>query len=139
MMFLVELNDCTSDAINLFQVEAESREEAADLALIARPNCTVVQTRCVHGGKRVGAGRPNQWGDRVKTKPCRLPVNLAENIHEVIGEMEVVRGILQIWEEKVFESMARSGGGKPAERYKHVAELTSQLRYAMSLIDELLD
>lgn len=136
--YLVELKHSVTGDMTLAQVETNHVDAAKEMALKLHPDCTAVKVKGMHGGKREGAGRVSQWGDGVETDRRRLPVRYSRQAEEVIGELEMVNAILQSWEGKVQESKSRSKDGQPAERYKYVAQLVSDLKKAMIVTGDSL-
>jgi hypothetical protein len=69
----------------------------------------------------------------VKTQVYRLPPTLGDNAEEIVGELEMIRHILESWESRVDESRGKSASGQPGERYKYVAQLLADLKQAMQV------
>lgn len=134
--YLVELKHPTSGDMLLVQLEGETSREVYECAVEANPGWEVVKIKSPHGGKRSGAGRVSKWNE--KTKVYRLPPSVGDKVEEIVGELDMVNGILESWESKVNESKSKSASGVPSERYKHVAQLVNDLRTAMKVTGEKL-
>lgn len=131
--YLIEIKDPSNGDAGLLQLDANSVDEATREAKATYPSHEIIRVRGGHGGKRIGSGRVGKWGDKVKTQVYRLPPTLGDNAEEIVGELEMVRHILDSWESRVDESRGKSAGGQPGERYKHVAQLLADLKQAMQV------
>lgn len=129
--YLIEIKEPTTGDTELLQLQAESLDQAAREAKTSYPAWDILKVKHSHGGKRSGAGRASKWG--TKTQIYRLPPSLGDNADEIMGELEIVRHILDSWESRVNESRGKSSGGQPSERYKYVAQLLADLRQAMQV------
>jgi len=136
--YLIQLSNLATEEMTLFQLDANSLDEARDKAKESYPECEIVSIKHTHGGKRNGAGRVSKWGEGVKTQVYRLPPSIGEKVEDVIGELEMVNHILDSWQSKVDESKSKSANRQPSERYKYVAQLVADLKQAMSVSSQKL-
>jgi hypothetical protein len=136
--YLVELKHQNTEDMYLLQLDADSPEQAHDRAKELNPECVVVKVKTTHGGKREGSGRKSPWGEDVVTERRRLPSKYSQKAEEIISELDMVNSILECWESKVTESIAKTGKGVPGERYKYVQQLLDDLRKAMNVTSEKL-
>ncbi|MBP5977993.1 hypothetical protein HW132_36185 [Brasilonema sp. CT11] len=130
--YLIEVRDIETEDTALLQIAADSPEEALEFV---DPCWEVLKVRKPWGGKRDGAGRVSKWGDRVETHRYRLPKPLGDNAEEIVGSIDALKTVLEVWENKVNDSKARSGG-KAAERYKYVEQMTEELRKCLEDLPE---
>lgn len=133
--YLIEVKDIHSDETALLQIAAHTPDSA--VAEVDMSLWEVLRVRKPWGGRREGAGRVSRWGDGVKTERYRLPIPLGSNAEEIVGSLEALKTVLEIWETKVTESKNRSGG-KPAERYKYVEQMCGELKEAIKDLPESL-
>jgi transposase-like protein len=136
--YLIQLNDNATEEMTLFQLDADTLDDAREKAKESYPNSEIVSVKHTHGGKRNGAGRVSKWGEGVKTQVYRLPSSIGEKVEDVITELEMVNHILDSWQSKVDESKGKSANGQPSERYKYVAQLVADLKQAMSVSSKKL-
>ncbi|PHJ61026.1 hypothetical protein VF14_23245 [Nostoc linckia z18] len=129
--YLIELVEPTTGERELLQLDADSLDDATKEAKVRYPTWDILKVKHSHGGKRSGAGRTAKWG--VKTQVYRLPPSLGENAEEIVGELEMVRHILETWESRVDESRGKSASNQPSERYKYLAQLLADLKQAMQV------
>jgi 50S ribosomal subunit-associated GTPase HflX len=127
--FLIHVRDIETDDTALLQIKAETKEDA--LKQIDISEYEIIKVLPKRGGKREGAGRVSRWGDGVKTDRYRLPVQLGENIYDVVNSIEDLRGICQFWRDKLVDSQSKSQG-KTSERYKHVEKMLEDIEACLS-------
>ncbi|MBW4597483.1 MAG: hypothetical protein KME46_32450 [Brasilonema angustatum HA4187-MV1] len=130
--YLIEVSNIETEDTALLQITADTPEEAvADI----ENGWEVIRVRKPWGGKREGAGRVSKWGENVETHRYRLPKPLGDNAEEVVESLESLKTVLEVWENKVTDSKARSGG-KVGERYKYVEQMLEELKKCLSDLPE---
>lgn len=123
--YLILVRDLHTNGTSVLQIAGESADDA--VAKVDLTEWEVLRLLKPWGGKRDNAGRVSKWGDNVKTERYRLPIPFGSNAQEIVGSLEALKTVLEVWENKVTESKNRSGG-KPAERYKYVEQMARELR-----------
>jgi len=124
-------SDLDSEAIREEQIEATSKAEALDkLEAICTGSqwqgYSLTNIRPKRGGARPGAGRPKGkaragiYGEGVATKPIRVPLDIADNIPEMIQNMEQLKELLTDWENEASSSTS--------PRYDRARKLLSEIR-----------
>jgi hypothetical protein len=133
--YLIEVRDIKTDDTALLQIAADSPDDA--VAEVDLSQWEVLRVRKPWGGKRDGAGRVSKWGDGIKTERYRLPIPFGSNAQEIVGSLEALKTVMEVWESKVEDSKARSGG-KPSERYRYVEQIIRELRQCLKDLPESL-
>jgi hypothetical protein len=81
------------------------------------------------GGQRPGAGRPKgikragTYGEGVATKPVRVPIDIADNLPEMLQNLNQLKDLLNDWEQE-----ANSGKAITSPRYDRARKLISEIR-----------
>ncbi len=87
---------------------------------------------CVKMSKRVGrpSGIPREsgWGSGIKTKPVRVPVELAGKLRAELDALEAVRMLVADWEVIITDAESASSYGEPSPRYEKALVLLAELR-----------
>jgi hypothetical protein len=125
--YLIEVKQTQSDDTALLQITADTVESAVKAV---EPSWEVLRVRKPWGGRRDGAGRVSVWGKGVETHRYRLPVPFGSNAEEIVGSLEALKTVLEVWEAKVQDSKNRTNG-KPSERYKYVEQMANELRQCL--------
>lgn len=80
------------------------------------------------GGRPTGIPREGRYGMGVKTKVCRVPVDVADNIADILATFEQIKLTVDAWESKIEDVAAESKHGKPSPRYEQALRLLQELR-----------
>ena len=134
-VYLLFLENVSGETL-LLRTFAESSENAIENATAHNPGWIPIKCKLSHGGSRPGAGRISKWGEGVETHRYRLPKTFGDKASEIMDTLEGIHAILETWESKISESASRSASGQPAERYKYVSQLCSELRNELQSLPE---
>lgn len=124
-------SDLDIEAIREKQIEADSKEAALTKleAICTGPQWqgySLTNIRPKRGGARPGAGRPKGkpragiYGEGVATKPVRVPLDIADNLPEMIQNLEQLKELLADWETEANSSTS--------PRYDRARKLLSEIR-----------
>jgi hypothetical protein len=80
------------------------------------------------GGRPTGYAMKGKYGVGRKTKVVRVPVEVADNIVEILASFESIKQLVDDWDERVEIAGERSTTGRPSPRYEKALQLLQELR-----------
>ena len=124
-------NDLDGESIRELEVEAEN-----DTAALEKldsydydeswKHYSLVTIKKKRGGSRPGAGCPKgtaragSYGQGVKTKPVRVPVDIADQLPEMLQNLSHLKDLLTDWE--------REANNSTSPRYDRARKLISEIK-----------
>jgi hypothetical protein len=124
-------NDLDGESIKELEVEAESDTEAQDKLSAyvydeSWKHYSLVTIKKKRGGSRPGAGCPKgtqragTYGQGVKTKPVRVPTDLADQLPEMLQNLTQLKDLLADWEKEANNSTS--------PRYDRARKLIAEIK-----------
>jgi hypothetical protein len=124
-------NDLDGESIKELEVEAESETEAKDKLDSSVygekwKHYSLVTIKKKRGGLRPGAGCPRgtlkvgTYGQGVKTKPVRVPTDLADQLPEMLQNLTQLKDLLADWEKEAASSTS--------PRYDRARKLIAEIK-----------
>ncbi len=124
-------NDIDGESVKELEIGGETKEEALDNLDNHQfdeswNHYSMVNIRAKRGGVRPGSGRPKgikragTYGEGVQTKPVRVPVDIADNLPEMIQNLQQLKELLTDWEAEASASTS--------PRYDRARKLISEIR-----------
>ena len=119
------------ESIKELEVEAESDTEAQEkleayVYSESWKHYSLVTIKKKRGGSRPGAGCPKgtqragTYGQGVKTKPVRVPTDLADQLPEMLQNLTVLKDLLADWEKEANNSTS--------PRYDRARKLIAEIK-----------
>lgn len=124
-------NDLDGESIKELEVEAESDTEAKEkletyVYSESWKHYSLVTIKKKRGGSRPGAGCPKgtqragTYGQGVKTKPVRVPTDLADQLPEMLQNLTQLKDLLADWEKEANNSTS--------PRYDRARKLIAEIK-----------
>ena len=124
-------NDLDGESIKELEIEAESDTEAKEKleAYVydkSWKHYSLVTIKKKRGGSRPGAGCPKgtqragTYGQGVKTKPVRVPTDLADQLPEMLQNLIQLKDLLADWEKEANNSTS--------PRYDRARKLIAEIK-----------
>ena len=124
-------NDLDGESIKELEVEAESDTEAQEkletyVYSESWKHYSLVTIKKKRGGSRPGAGCPKgtqragTYGQGVKTKPVRVPTDLADQLPEMLQNLTQLKDLLADWEKEANNSTS--------PRYDRARKLIAEIK-----------
>jgi hypothetical protein len=124
-------NDLDGESIKELEVEAESETQALeklDSCVYGEKwkHYSLITIKKKRGGSRPGAGCPKgtqragTYGQGVKTKPVRVPTDLADQLPEMLQNLTVLKDLLADWEKEANNSTS--------PRYDRARKLIAEIK-----------
>jgi hypothetical protein len=124
-------NDLDEESIKELEVEAESETQALeklDSSVYGEKwkHYSLVTIKKKRGGLRPGAGCPRgtlragTYGQGVKTKPVRVPTDLADQLPEMLQNFTQLKDLLADWEKEANNSTS--------PRYDRARKLIAEIK-----------
>ena len=124
-------NDLDGESIRELEVEAESDTQALEILDSydydeSWKHYSLVTIKKQRGGSRPGAGCPKgttragNYGQGVKTKPVRVPVDIADQLPEMLQNLSQLKDLLADWEKEANNSTS--------PRYDRARKLISEIK-----------
>ncbi|NET03105.1 MAG: hypothetical protein F6K62_17855 [Sphaerospermopsis sp. SIO1G2] len=79
-------------------------------------------------GRPSGIPREGKYGTGKKTKVVRVPVEVADNIPEILDKFEQIKCFVDSWDYQIEMAAQSSSKGKPSPRYDKAMDMLSELR-----------
>jgi hypothetical protein len=79
-------------------------------------------------GRPLGIARDGRYGRGVKTKVVRVPLDVADNIADILEKFEQIKSFIDEWDRNIIEAGENSKSGKPSPRYDKAMVMLKELR-----------